>query len=219
MRQLSIPLTPPTDTRNGAPDLGFMATMLRVENPTPAYWYLPDSLRFIPPFHTGIAIPLVGTQQAHVLFQAPAGVSQNIPSNTPPGTAYFTYTDETGSGDAGVNLGGSAFGRSVKSRPLSIAYGNNDISDIFSTPSPDGFALFGLSSTIYDPNATLTISIAYPGNTGFTLIANLAAFQSLADGNPHLLIRSKTPIPALSIMRIQYVNNNHPAAFNAILMA
>lgn len=215
MQQTSIPLVPPKDTMSGAPSIGFLATMLRVENPTPAYWYLPDSLRYIPPFHTGIAIPIIGTEQARILFQAPAGVVQNVPVGTNPGTAYFTYTDEETVGDSGVNLGGSAFGRTVKSKgPFIVGAGATLVSDIFATPSPDGIWLYALTGSTYNVNQELSVLLTLPG-AAQNIILGIIGQQIAADNLPHLILRSRVPIPALSVLTF----SNTLPAFIALLLA
>lgn len=138
--KLVVPLVPPNDTTSkGATELGFSATWVTIENPTPFYWFLPDEQRYIPPQMTGVVIKLYGVQQARIISQAPPGLQQTtILAGSAPGTALFTYLDdEDGAGlqpSPGVALAGVQSAPLLALRTVVIVGGNVTVTDLFPIP-------------------------------------------------------------------------------------
>lgn len=87
--------------------LGGMARVLYIENPTGAYWYLPDALAYVPPFQSNMIVRFPApTQVANVLFQAPEGLQQAESFEDTP--ARFTYSSDDAAQSPGVQLGGTS---------------------------------------------------------------------------------------------------------------
>ena len=101
----TLSLQPPNAAADGE-QLGFMATTLRVDNPLPCYWFLSNERRFIPPWASGITIPIIPTEAARIRYEAPVGFNQ--PVTAPIGVAIFVYSDDAPSSDSGISLAGSA---------------------------------------------------------------------------------------------------------------
>ncbi len=180
-----VALTPPNEAPNR--QLGFSAKTLRIDNPTAAYWYLPDQLRFIQPFASGVIVTLAGTQVANIRFQAPPGLQQ--PAAFPvSAAATFVYDDATSGPDSGTNLANAAFGRTVPSRVLSVpciaGTGNAIFNDAFPVGAPDGFSLYPIG---FNQLLTLYVYTALPNTFANAIhdyrtapsIMNIESFESV----------------------------------------
>lgn len=158
--QRAIVLTPPAQSASTQQQLGFYAHSILVENPTAAYWYLPDQLRYIPPFVTGMVIPLNGTQVANIIYAAPPGLQQPA-QYTQTGSATFTYDEEPISNDSGMSLSANAFGRSVGIIP--ITFGTPATIFTFVLPAPNGFIII---PSHFPSTARLTVNIGFTSPIG-----------------------------------------------------
>lgn len=177
----TLVLTPPKDAPEQS--LGFNAASVSVENPTSAYWYLPDQLRFIPPFASGIIIPLLGVQKCGVLYQAPPGLQQPSSLITP-GSATFRFTEDDVGNDSGLSLAANAFGRSISVIPFSVPQ-NSSLAVIIPSGAPGGleiqfsvglggFIWNGISVTLLDPQGILIAPLYQGAIRGTTTLVPLA---------------------------------------------
>lgn len=123
--------------------LGFNARTLIVNNPTPYWWYLPDSQTFIQPYALNAVYALPGTQRFNLRFQAPPGYNQPIPSGSgadayatfelfafasPPAPAYSAIYGS----DARLNV----------SAEFALTLANSVFTYTFPSALPGGFAVY-----------------------------------------------------------------------------
>ena len=157
MNLLPITIVPP----NQQPQLqiGFYARTLVVDNPTAAYWYLPNILRFVPPFVTGMVIALPGTETFSILYQAPPGLTQP-PALVGTAAASFVFHEEALGADSGMSLSANAFGRSVSM--IQVGFTTPQTAFTFVQPAPDGFVIVPESSQA-GPFSNLFVDLAYGG--------------------------------------------------------
>lgn len=157
MNVLPITLTPPNDLHEL--QIGFYARSLIVDNPTAAYWYLPDVLRFIPPFITGMIIPLPGMEKFSITYQAPPGLTQPLALSST-ASATFVFHEEPVGVSSGVSLSANAFGRSISM--IQVGFTTPQTAFTFVQPAPDGFIIVPQTSQA-GPFSNLAVDIAYGG--------------------------------------------------------
>ena len=149
--------------------LGFTAHSVRVDNPTAAYYYLPDQNIYIPPFQTGVVIALTGTQKAFIKYQSPSTYT-NPP--TLQGAASFTYSGTATNNDSGVQLAGASSGRQVLRSKVSLIV-SNTVVFVLPTPAPNGVRCIPIFDSAYTPPpCTLQISVRYPPDSDGIAIFN-----------------------------------------------
>jgi len=199
MPNLPITLLPPNETSEQM--LGFYARSIRIDNPTSAYWYLPDQMIFIPPFVSGKVLNALGTQRANIRYAAPPGLYQPDVL-TDSAAATFIYSDDIAQGDSGLSLAANAFGRGISIIPIKFSVVPG-ISYTFVQPAPDGFTIqfdAASGSQVTD----VEISLQLPGDVGFTDIfqaASVGGSSQFDDANTSR-IRYKASIPTQSTIHI-----------------
>lgn len=211
MSQFTRQLIPPLTTGINE-QIGFEAKVVRVENPTAAYWYLPNEQRYVQPFVTGLIIPLTGTQNCRIEYAAPPGLTQPAAFGVTQ-AAIFVYEDKPQGADSGTNLAGNSFGRGVVSRNIPFSGGtfNNIIlADAFPVGAPDGFqlAFFGPALTV----SGIAVSLRAPGiGTAFTALQafNFRIYSGLS--------RLIYPMPIAAQTSLQLQVNLPDAAGTAVL--
>lgn len=191
MTSRAIVLTPPQESHDQ--QLGFYARSVRVENPTAAYWYLPDQLRFIPPFVTGMIIPLDGTERANILYQTPPGLQQATTLQLS-AAASFVYSEAPIGGDAGISLAANAFGRALS--VISVGFTNPGTEYVFVQPAPNGFVIVPRSA-LGGPFNDLRASLSFAGITGGQYVQQIFAqhifYRNPVGGYPSIIYRRYIP--------------------------
>lgn len=131
-------VTPPNNINRE--QLGFVARSIRIDNPTPAFYYLPAVYRYIPPFSSGIVIPLSANANeiAEAAYQAPPGVSQPTLTGAI-ATATFIYDEEDSAPDSGVGL---LYAPSPNIIPISVKNGASNQLWTFPFAAYNGFTLY-----------------------------------------------------------------------------
>lgn len=204
---LPISVTPPREIREA--QVGQNVTTVRIENPTGAYWYIPQALVFIQPYITGRVLKLPsGAQKFSALFQAPTDLQEPAAAqltNSPPAT--FILTDDDDVPDSGTLLGGSSANREfVILTPVAGV-----VTYTLPRPAPNG-----LTMTIYNEGAlaapvqgTVTGGILTSGSFGrinmFT--QNTYSLDSLQN---HAVFRYPHPVPGQSILSLTVPNSAAP---------
>ena len=120
--------------------LGFLARSITVNNPTPAYWYLPGQQQYILPYVSNMVVRITSpTQVASIIYAAPDGIVQPTPVGQPT-TAFATivYDEADAPTQAGILAANSAYGRGVNFTRLLLG-----ASTAFTlpVPSPDGILM------------------------------------------------------------------------------
>lgn len=205
-----LALTPPD--QRPVFSVGFAARSLLVENPTNAYWFLPDQGRFIPPFVSGMVIPLGdsggGTESVKILYQAPTGLQQPATLVTP-GAAFFTFVQRDMNADSGLSLSANAFGRGVSLIP--VGFTTPQTLFTFVQPAPDGFVIMPTTSDA-GPGLNLRASLDI-GGTGLNFL-NIFAQASMAKNVSGFY----APIPYRRLVPVQSVLALSGSGLNAILL-
>ncbi len=208
---LPISLTPPNSLHDLS--IGFNAKSLAVENPTSAYWYLPDQLRFIAPFASGVILPRGGAQKISILYQAPQGLQQ---PTTPilPGSATFHFYEEALGVDSGVNLGGSSFGRSVSVIPFSCPPNTNTYI-ILPSGAPNGLEIqfaVGLGGVVWND-----VQIILLDSNGI-LICPLHNYDIRGAGALATNPRYRGLVPAQSFVQMNFTASTFGLALNGSVL-
>lgn len=196
---LPLSVTPPGQIQEA--QAGQLVTNVRIENPTGAYWYIPQALTFIQPYVTGRVIRLpTGTQKFSALFQAPIDLQEPPNSafaNSPP--AVFILTDEDNPPDSGTLLGGSSANREfVILTPVAGV-----VTYTLPRPAPNGITM-----TIYNEGAlaapvqgTVSGGILTSGSFGRINMFTQNTY-SLDSQQNHAVFRYPHPIPGQSFLSL-----------------
>lgn len=151
--------------------LGFNARTLIVNNPTPYWWYLPDSQTFIQPYALNAVYALPGTQRFNLRFQAPPGYNQPIPAGAN-AESYATF-ELFAFANAPAPAYSAVYGSDARinvSEQLSLSGAGASRTYVFPTAIPGGFAL-------YIPTPTLSLPSGFL--RGDLTLTNGQTFQSI----------------------------------------
>lgn len=177
--------------------LGFYARTILVDNPTPAYWYLPRQRRFVPPYQSGMVVSTLGTEVGEIQYLAPPGIPQ--PDNTAystGATASFIYFEDDLGADSGVTGAFNADNR----YETNIAMPSATTTFVFPTPAPHGFMLiFGSLMQPLLVNYTLRLT-RLPQNPRDIAVSQNMRLDGAQPFSPELFY--PYPVSALSILTI-----------------
>lgn len=116
--------------------LGFLARTIRIDNPTPCYWFIPGADQWIVPFQYGKTLILPSpTERAQIQFRAPLNVPQPTPTSGVVSPALFTFYADSITPNEGLNSP-AAGGRA----PVVVNVPNNgaNANIILAVPAIDG---------------------------------------------------------------------------------
>lgn len=148
--------------------LDFYARSVVIQNPTPAYWYLPEAQTFVPPHVANHIVRLNAATSADIKCQSPAGIAQLLTAPTSSGQfATFTFTDEILAPINGYQGYAAAGGETRRyEAPFTIV---GLVASLFqlSTPAPEGVLaeiISGFTAGLH----TFSMSYQIPGAPIFT---------------------------------------------------
>jgi hypothetical protein len=95
-------------------EVGFPAYGLLIDNLTNQWYYETSRRRYIPPYQSGVTVPLTGTSVARILCQAPGALAQAAPVTSE--YAIASYVDQVMPGGLGIALG--PLGSGPPARPV-----------------------------------------------------------------------------------------------------
>jgi hypothetical protein len=197
VQTLQVALTPPNQRL--VQQIGFNALSVIVDNPTNAYWFLPDQLRFIAPFVSGVIIPLGGVESCPILYQAPPTIQQPA-APVLSAAANFTFYDLPLGPDSGLSLAANAFGRAVSL--INLTFQTPQTTFVFVQPAPDGFLIIpqtGVAGTF-----TLFADLDHGGSgLFFKKVWYTSQYTPNTQGIGQLMnVRYKRPVPAQSVLAL-----------------
>lgn len=186
--------------------LGFNARTLIVNNPTPYWWYLPDSQTFIQPYALNAVYALPGTQRFNLRFQAPPGYNQPIPAGAN-AEGYATF-ELFAFANAPAPAYSAVYGSDARlnvSEELTLQGAGDTIAYTFPSALPGGFALYVPVPAAFTPIGYLRGDLTLSNGQTFTsLIAAIIDMLSVSTIPAGAFIDVRESFPAGATLNLTW---------------